>query len=119
MEPLPDPIALVPNWSRYLEVDPEIRRQRTKLVIARVRERFAELPADSKLRAESKVKRAIDRFSAYAESPSSPSPQASLRPPFAESYSLFEWLEITRKLRYAQSEIEADRDSIQRCCPSM
>ena len=111
---LPDPLALAPNWWRYLEVDPEVRGQKTKRVIARIRERFEQLPTEAKLKAEPVVKRAIDNLNAFSDSSSSKPSQVSSRPPFAESYSLIEWLEITRKLRYTQGEIESDRDSIQR-----
>ncbi|MGR9107138.1 MAG: mechanosensitive ion channel domain-containing protein [Gammaproteobacteria bacterium] len=111
---LPDPMALDPDWWRYLEVDPKNRRQRIDQIVAQLRKRVENLPAEYRADGGSLMERAIGNLDAYSEGPKSQPPEPVARQPFAESYSLEKWLGITRKLRFAEGEIESDQEAMLR-----
>ncbi|MGR9053544.1 MAG: mechanosensitive ion channel domain-containing protein [Gammaproteobacteria bacterium] len=108
-----NPAALAADWWRGIDV-PDERGQRIGRAIADLRNYFADLPPERKTDIEPVLQRTIANLEVYAGTVSNKPPAPVIRQPFADSYTLKEWLEVSRKLASAEAEIESDRDDIVR-----
>ncbi len=109
-----NPNALTPDWWHSIDDIPSERPQRINQAIADLRQYFSELPEQRKTDIEPVLERTVANLKVYAEMDHNKPPTPVSKQPFAEAYTLVEWLELSRKLISMKEEIESDGDDIKR-----
>ncbi len=109
-----NPAMLTANWWHSINDVPAERQQRINKAMADLRKFFAELPEQRKADIEPILERSIATLKVYAEMELNKSVKPMTRSPFAESYTLQEWLEVNRRLIAVKAEIVSDQEDIKR-----
>lgn len=97
------------NWWRFFEVEGEKLEQRIQKTIDRLERLPAELPQETAETARSYIARIRNNLLALPAARAQPSPTPPMPVVYAESYTISQLLEIARRQRKVQAELEAIR----------
>lgn len=111
---VPDPVALIPEWWRFFEVqEQEKLEQRVKETIARLEQLLASDYRQAADSARPLVDRIRSNLSAYVQARREPSPVAPAAAAFQEKYSISQLLDISARLQSATDEMAQQRHDVE------
>ena len=106
----PNPIDLSADWWRYFAVESDELKDH----IHQSSELLKKLTADEPLAIKAEVADLIENLQRYRELREKPAPEPSAVLDIQNSYSLREWLDMARKRQSLQTELQSERQDLER-----
>ena len=108
----PEPNALEADWWRFFGVEGEELEHRVKTTLARLDALLKEIPQGTAETAKPFIDLIRANLQALPQVRAQPTPEFPSPPAYQEKYTLPEFLEIARRLRSTEEDIQAEKDDI-------
>ncbi len=115
----PQPAGLEPQWWRYFEADGEALESRVRETLERLQDQVGELPPDTRKVAAGLLERLGTNLRALPQARARPGPEPPPPLSAAERYTLPQLVDIARRLRTVQGELEAAREEVDRAAAAI